>query len=104
MFPTIAILIGETFASFFLILLLNRLLYKTNPENLKKYIEFRKDGLVILKDLESNQEIKRINLLPIGKKITEAVLRKTYEFCPNCGSQIKTDTGFCRSCGTNLKI
>ncbi len=34
MFPTIGILIGETFGSFFFILLLNRILYKTNHENL----------------------------------------------------------------------
>lgn len=103
-FPVIGIIIGATLGSFFLILFINRIHYKTNPRKIEKYFEIKKDGIVILKDLESNQEIKRINLLPIDKKIAEALSRKTYEFCPNCGSQIKTYTGFCQSCGKNLKI
>ncbi|MCK4286034.1 MAG: zinc ribbon domain-containing protein [Candidatus Lokiarchaeota archaeon] len=89
---------------FFLISYLNRVRYKKNPENINKYFEIRKDGIVILKDLESNSEIKRINLLSIEKKIADVLPRKSYEFCPNCGSQIKTYTGFCQSCGKNLKL
>ncbi len=104
MFPVIGIIIGATLGSFFLILYLNRVLYKTNPENIKKYFEIRNDGIVILKDLKSGNEINRINLLPIERKIAEILPKKSHEFCPNCGSQIKTYTGFCQSCGKNLKV
>jgi len=104
MFPVIGIIIGATLGSFFLILFLNRVLYKTNPENIKKYFEIRNDGIVILKDFKSGNEINRINLLPIERKIAEVLPKKSYEFCPNCGSQIKTYTGFCQSCGKNLKV
>lgn len=102
-FPVIAIIVGATLGSFILILFLNRILYKTNPENIKKYFDIRNDGIVILKDLSTNHEIKRINLLLVKKKMAEVLPKKTYEFCPNCGSQIKTYTGFCQRCGTNLK-
>ena len=100
----VPILMGSTIFLLFLISYLNRVRYKTNPENINKYFEIRKDGIVILKDLESNSEIKRINLLSIEKKIGDVLPRKSYEFCPNCGSQIKTYTGFCQSCGKNLKL
>jgi multisubunit Na+/H+ antiporter MnhG subunit len=100
----IPILIGSTFGSFFLILFIYRLHYKTNSENINKYFEIRKEGTVILKDRKTNRELDIINLLEIERKIAEAHHRKTYDFCPNCGAQIKTYTGFCNKCGKNLKI
>ncbi len=88
----------------FLILFIYRLYYKTNSENINKYFIIRKDGIVILKDRKTKQEFDVINLLPIEKKIAEVLPIKTSEFCPNCGAQIKTYTGFCNKCGKNLKI
>jgi hypothetical protein len=99
----VAVLVGGTLGSFCLLINLNKARYKTHPENMNKYFEIKNDGMVILKDLESNREINRINLLSIEKKIAEVLPKDTYEFCPNCGSQIKTYSGYCQSCGKNLK-
>lgn len=103
-FIAIPILIGLSLGLLFLIEYLLKVRYETNPENINKYFEIRKDGIAILKDLESNIEIKRINLLSIEKKVADISPRKSYEICPNCGSQLKTSTGFCQTCGKNLKL
>lgn len=97
-------LVGGTLGSFCLLINMNKARYKTHPKNIDKYFEIRNDGIVILKDLRTGNEIDRINLLPIERKIAEILPKKSYEFCPNCGSQIKTYTGFCQSCGKNLKV
>jgi len=102
--PVICTLIATTFGIFFLALFIERLYSKKHPNNIKNYFEIKNDGIAIIRDLESNQVIKRINLLPVEIEIAEELPRKTYKYCPNCGSEIKTNTGFCKRCGRNLKI
>ena len=103
-FLVIGTLIATILGIFFLTLFVERLYYKKHPNNIKNYFEVKNDGIAIIRDLESNREIKRINLLSVEREIEEELPKKTYKYCPNCGSEIKTYIGFCQKCGKNLKI
>lgn len=97
-------LVFVTFGIFFLYPLFNRIYYRTRPDRLSSYFEIRKEGIIILKDFKTQSEIEKITLISPEKRIDDTILKITYQFCPNCGTQLKTNTGFCKICGKNLKI
>jgi len=91
-------------SAFFGSLLLNRFLYEYHPENINKYLEIRENGTAIIKDPKNEMQTVYVNLLKHEQEKVEKIQKESFNFCPNCGSNIKTYTGFCSVCGKNLRV
>ena len=75
-----------------------------NPDTLEKFLEIKKeDGRMIIKDPINKTESIVIKFIKEKQEIFQESIKISYNYCPNCGSSIKTYTGFCSTCGKNIK-
>ena len=87
----------------FLPFIIMKIYKNSHSGNLHKHILINSSGILIVKSKKSSGEtVKKINIIEVKQEKIKKVQEESYKFCPNCGSTIKTSTGFCKTCGKNL--
>ncbi|MHA2008927.1 MAG: hypothetical protein ACXABO_12260 [Promethearchaeota archaeon] len=76
---------------------------KLDPNRIKKYINLKKTGEVVIKDKEFQKEV--VDHIVLNKEV-EALKRATglgMIYCPKCGSQQLKGVDYCKNCGKELR-
>jgi hypothetical protein len=90
------------FPCFAIILILIRYRYFNHPEHLKRYLDVRSDGELIIKDPNYSISDQVVNVVA---NVDEEIREKhkfAHKFCPNCGANNDASIGFCNKCGKRL--
>ena len=101
--PTLAITGVVGAILLFLPFIIMKIYKNSHPENLRKYISINSSGIITIKGKKSGEADQKISIVEVQQAKIKKIQDESYKFCPNCGSTIKTLTGFCKTCGKNLK-
>ena len=88
------------------VLLALYLISKIHPNRILKYIKIEDNGMIIVKNLEYQEEMREIRATNIINKVHNEVFGPEGDniiFCPQCGKKYSVGIDFCNICGKNLR-